>query len=94
MEFGSLHQYTKLEIEFLNYISENVGIAINSAESRKKMRELLEETQAQAEELQTQHSELENMNAEKIDTPEVAYAKWEQLSNELKKSMNNLFEIL
>ena len=64
MEFGSLHQYTKLEIEFLNYISENVGIAINSAESRKKMRELLEETQAQSEELQSQQSELENINAE------------------------------
>ena len=64
LEFGSLHQYTTLEIEFLNYISENVGIAINSAESRKRMRELLEETQAQSEELQSQQSELENINAE------------------------------
>ncbi len=64
MEFGSLHQYTQLEIEFLNYISENLGIAINSAENRKKMRELLEETQAQSEELQAQQSELENINAE------------------------------
>ena len=64
MEFGSLHKYTKLEIEFLNYISENVGISLNSAESRKRMRELLEETQAQSEELQSQQSELENINAE------------------------------
>ncbi len=64
LEFGSLHQYTPLEIEFLNYISENVGIAINSVESRTKMRELLEETQAQSEELQSQQSELENINAE------------------------------
>lgn len=64
MEFGSLHHYTPLEIEFLNYISENVGLALNSAESRKKMRELLEETQAQSEELQSQQSELENINSE------------------------------
>lgn len=64
MEFGSLHTYTPLEVEFLNYIAENVGIAINSAESRKRMKELLEETQAQSEELQSQQSELENINAE------------------------------
>ena len=64
MEFGSLHQYTEPEIEFLNYISENVGIALNSAKSRTRMRELLEETQAQSEELQSQQSELENINAE------------------------------
>ena len=64
LEFGSLHQYTQQEIEFLNYISENIGIALNSAESRKRMKELLEETQAQSEELQSQQSELENTNAE------------------------------
>ncbi len=64
MEFTSLGHYSLQQIEFLNYVSENVGVALNSAVSRKKMKALLEETQAQSEELQSQQSELENINAE------------------------------
>jgi signal transduction histidine kinase/CheY-like chemotaxis protein/CHASE3 domain sensor protein len=64
IELGTVNQYDPLKIEFLEAISNNIGIAINGAQNRKKLQELLEETQAQAEELQTQHSELESMNAE------------------------------
>ncbi|RYE44141.1 MAG: GAF domain-containing protein, partial [Sphingobacteriales bacterium] len=64
MEFGSLNSYSPLQLEFLNSVSNNIGIAIHVSQNRKKMQELLEETQAQAEELQTQHSELEGLNAE------------------------------
>lgn len=64
MEFGSLHPYTPLQLEFFNIISNNVGVSIHTAQNRKKLQELLEETQAQAEELQAQHGELEGLNAE------------------------------
>ncbi|MGY4383303.1 signal transduction histidine kinase/DNA-binding response OmpR family regulator/CHASE3 domain sensor protein [Pedobacter sp. UYP24] len=64
MEFGSLTTYTPLHLEFLNNVSENIGIAIHVAQNRMRMQELLEETQAQAEELQAQHNELEGLNAE------------------------------
>ncbi len=64
IELGSTHDYTDLELEFLDNIAENVGISFFAVESRTKLQELLEETQAQSEELQTQHSELENINAE------------------------------
>ena len=64
MELGSLSSYTPLQLEFLNSVSDNIGVAIQVAQNRKKMQELLEETQAQAEELQAQHSELEGLNAE------------------------------
>lgn len=64
IELGSTGDYTPLQLEFLNSIAENVGIAFFAVQSRVKLQELLEETQAQAEELQTQHSELENINGE------------------------------
>jgi signal transduction histidine kinase/DNA-binding response OmpR family regulator/CHASE3 domain sensor protein len=64
MEFGSLSTFTPIQLEFLNVISNNIGIAIHVAQNRKKLQEFLEETQAQAEELQAQHSELEGLNAE------------------------------
>ncbi|WP_316810585.1 response regulator [Pedobacter heparinus] len=64
MEFGSLQSYTPLQLDFLNSISTNIGIAIHVAQNRKKLQEFLEETQAQAEELQAQHRELEGLNAE------------------------------
>lgn len=64
VELGSLEVYSPLQLEFLNSISTNIGIAIHVAQNRKKLQEFLEETQAQAEELQAQHSELEGLNAE------------------------------
>lgn len=64
MEFGSLHTYTPLQLEFLHNISHNIGIAIHGSQNRKRLQEFLEETQAQAEELQAQHRELEGLNAE------------------------------
>jgi len=64
MEFGALHAYTPLELEFLSSIADNIGVAIHVSQNRRKLQEFLEETQAQAEELQGQHRELEGLNAE------------------------------
>lgn len=64
IELGSMYSYTPRELEFLQAVAGNIGLAFYSAQSRIKLQELLEETQAQSEELQTQHSELENINDE------------------------------
>lgn len=64
IELGAMHEYLPNQLEFLDAVAANIGLAFFSAQSRIKMQELLEETQAQSEELQTQHSELENINAE------------------------------
>jgi hypothetical protein len=64
IELVSIKNYTELEVEFLNSVSNNIAIAIKAAENRKRVQELLEETEAQSEELKVQHSELEGMNAE------------------------------
>jgi signal transduction histidine kinase/CheY-like chemotaxis protein len=64
IELGSLENYTDRDLEFFANISENIGTAVNSIETRNKLQELLEETQSQSEELQSQHSEMENLNLE------------------------------
>ena len=64
IELGAIKEYSELELEYFRSIAHNTGIAINTAESRRRLQELLEETQAQSEELQAQHSELENLNTE------------------------------
>ena len=64
IELGTLNTYPQRKLDFLNSVSNNIGVAIHVAQNRKKLQEFLEETQAQAEELQAQHSELEGLNAE------------------------------
>jgi signal transduction histidine kinase/DNA-binding response OmpR family regulator/CHASE3 domain sensor protein len=64
MEFGSIYSYTTLHLDYFKSVASNIGIAIHTAQNRKKLQEFLEETQAQSEELQAQHSELEGLNSE------------------------------
>jgi signal transduction histidine kinase/DNA-binding response OmpR family regulator/CHASE3 domain sensor protein len=79
VELASLHAYTDNTKAFFEAVSQNVGIAINSAQSRERVQELLEETQAQTEELQAQHSELENINTELETQAEKLQASEEEL---------------
>lgn len=79
VELASLTPYAANQKDFFKAVSENVGIAINSAHSRERVQQLLEETQAQTEELQVQHSELENINAELETQAEKLQASEEEL---------------
>ena len=79
IELASLKAYSPNIKAFFEAVSQNVGIAINSAQSRERVQELLEETQAQTEELQAQHSELENINAELETQAEKLQASEEEL---------------
>ena len=64
LELGTIYDYSPKTIDFLKSVTIIVGTAINTALSRMRMQQLLEETQAQGEELQTQQTHLESMNAE------------------------------
>jgi signal transduction histidine kinase/DNA-binding response OmpR family regulator/CHASE3 domain sensor protein len=76
LELATLGTYNQVKLDFLAACAPNIGIAINTAENRRRLQELLEETQSQSEELKVQHSELENLNselevqAEKLQTSE------------------------
>ncbi len=95
IELASVKNYTDLEIEFLNSVSNNIAIAIKAAENRKRVQELLEETEAQSEELKIQHSELESMNAELEIHTEKLQASEEELrvqQEELQQTNEELAE--
>lgn len=95
IEVASLKGFTERELEFFKSISRNIAIAISITQNRKKMQELLEETQSQSEELQAQHSELENMNSELEVQAEKLQASEEELrvqQEELKQANQELEE--
>ncbi len=95
VELAFLHAYADNTKAFFDAVSQNVGIAINSAQSRERVQELLEQTQAQTEELQAQHSELGNINAELETQAEKLQASEEELrvqQEELQQSNQELEE--
>jgi signal transduction histidine kinase/DNA-binding response OmpR family regulator/CHASE3 domain sensor protein len=79
LELASLKKYTENQLTFINEISTNIGIVLNTSQNRLRLQELLEETQSQAEELQAQHAELENMNVELEVKTEKLQASEEEL---------------
>lgn len=64
IEFGSFNEFNNIQQEFIEEISESIAISIGSAESRMKMKELLNKTIEQSEELQVQQEELRQSNEE------------------------------
>ena len=95
MELATSGQFTPLQIEFLEVISDNIAVALKSAQNRSKVQELLEETQAQSEELKAQHTELEGMNAELEAQTEKLQASEEELKvqqEELQQTNEELAE--
>ena len=84
IEIGSLNDFSETEKEFINASMDSIAISVNSAVSRKRIQELLEETQAQTEELQSQQEELKQMNEELEEQAQNLKAQQEelQMSNE------------
>lgn len=94
-ELASVNEFREIDLEFLQAVSNNIAIAIKSTQNRKRVLELLEETQAQSEELRIQHSELEAMNAELETQTEKLQASEEELrvqQEELEQTNEELSE--
>ncbi|MEN7546279.1 response regulator [Rapidithrix thailandica] len=64
IELGTFTPFTPLQKEFIQEVMPGIGIRIQAAITQKQIIELLEETQAQAEELETQQEELRQTNEE------------------------------
>ncbi|WOJ91226.1 response regulator [Methylocapsa polymorpha] len=62
IELGSLGRFSRAQLDLLDYASSSVGLAISAAETRARVQQLLEESQAQGEELTTQQEELRQVN--------------------------------
>ena len=95
VELGTVNHYGPREISFLKAVSNNIGIAFRAAQNRRRIQELLEETQSQSEELKAQHTELEGMNAELEAQTEKLQASEEELKvqqEELQQTNEELAE--
>lgn len=64
VELGSIYNFTAIQQQFLSIMADSIAIAITSSQSREKTKELLEETQRQAEELEAQQEALKQSNEE------------------------------
>jgi signal transduction histidine kinase/DNA-binding response OmpR family regulator/CHASE3 domain sensor protein len=95
VEVATIGAYAQQQIDFLTASTPNIGIAISMAQNRRKLQELLEETQSQSEELKAQHSELESLNSELEVQAEKLQASEEELKvqqEELKQANQELEE--
>ncbi len=89
IELGSIHNFTEIQQQYLQLVSDGIAIAVTSAQSREKTRTLLEETQQQAEELEAQQEELRQAN-EELHTKTELLARSE---SELKMQQQELQQI-
>ena len=63
-EVGSLWSFDQQKLEFLEAVTGSISQAISEAQARARVQELLEASQAQAEELEAQQEELRQANEE------------------------------
>ncbi len=95
IELASVDAFTSNDRIFFDAVAHNIGIALKAAQNRMRVHELLNETQAQTEELQMQQSELESTNAELEVQTEKLQASEEELKvqqEELQQTNEELAE--
>jgi len=64
VELASFNRFTDVQLTFLEQLTENVGIVLNTIAATARTEELLKESQAMSEELQNQQEELQQSNEE------------------------------
>jgi CheY-like chemotaxis protein/signal transduction histidine kinase/CHASE3 domain sensor protein len=88
--FGAVEERTR---ELLERVGETIGVAVRSTNHKLRLRELLDESRRQAEELQTQQEELRVANEElhaQSDALRLAHAQLEERKEELETSNSHL----
>jgi signal transduction histidine kinase/DNA-binding response OmpR family regulator len=82
IELGCAEALTDIQREFIEQIMSNIGIAVNTAQSRTQMQELLEQSQQQTEILQTQQEDLQRKQAELQQTNKELQYQSEELQSQ------------
>ena len=67
IELGSLDTFSLTHLDFLNQLTESIGIVVNTIETNTRTEELLAQSQSLAEELKIQQEELKRTNDELQD---------------------------
>jgi CheY-like chemotaxis protein/CHASE3 domain sensor protein/putative methionine-R-sulfoxide reductase with GAF domain len=95
LELGSMIPFTDVHKKYIHLVLNNVAIAITSAKDRERVKELLDQTQNQAEELEAQQEELKQFNEElqvKTELLEKSEAELRAQQEELHQSNEELEE--
>ena len=95
IELGAVHEFTDLDMQLLNMVGLNIAIAIHATQARTIMKDLLEETQRQAEEMEVQQEELKQTNEElsnKTEMLEKSEAELKVQQEELQQTNEELEE--
>jgi signal transduction histidine kinase/DNA-binding response OmpR family regulator/PAS domain-containing protein len=95
MEFGAVQAFTQLQIDFLELVSENIAVAINTSKARTRMSTLLAHSQNQSEELKVQQEELQQAYEdleEQTKRLQQSEASLQQQHEELRQSNKSLEE--
>jgi len=85
IELGTLAELSPLQLDFLEFVTDNIATAVSAAQDRHTSQELLEETQRQAEELQLQQEELRQTNEELQQKTEMLERSEEELKTQQDK---------
>ena len=93
IELASFKTITTLQQEFLSQIMPNIGIAVNTAESRSRMQTLLQQSRRQAEELQTQAEELQSQQEELRQTNEELEIRTKELEQQQQEIRDKNFAL-
>ena len=64
IELASFNQFSEVHLAFLDLLTESIGIVLNTIAATMRTEELLKQSQALAEELQSQQLQLQQTNAE------------------------------
>ncbi|HDS16776.1 MAG TPA: GAF domain-containing protein [Proteobacteria bacterium] len=101
IEIASLKPFSALHRDFFDLVTDSIGIAVQTAQSRERMKELLEESKRLTEELQVQQEELRVANEEleeqtlRLQESEENLRRQQEeleLTNEELKEKNDLLE--
>ena len=85
IEIGSFTELFPHQVQFIESVLKDIGIAFSTAQTRTRVDQLLSETQQMAEELQAQEEELRAANEElevQAERLQESYAKLEQQADE------------
>ena len=64
IELASFERFSTIHQDFLDQLTESIGIVLNTIEANMRTEELLKQSQSLAQELQSQQEELQNTNEE------------------------------
>lgn len=93
IEMGSLSEFDEIKLSLIEQVKSNIAVALQTTKNRTRLKELLEQTQTQSEELKAQHNVLENINTELEEQTQKLQASEEELKVQQEELMQTNQEL-